>query len=731
MRRAAVTTSPSAPSAGEPALGGGRFATLVSVGMIFSLSIAVPVRLFAQSPEPPEIEREAIQVPASDAGEKPAESEPDAAEPTAADVPDAETSADADDPQPVAPEAADAKKRRAMEADIRRGIDRLKENRDPYGVPVSTDATVIERVTVDDVGNRLLVLIQASKALKAFVFERNDPPSLFIQFLSTPVYTSAPPIQVVGVEPLTEIRYGYTSFHDVASLDRKRGDLFPIDYIELRLQRPVFFHMQQEGWVVVVGLDRTTAKVEVPELDFRFDTAQYVGAANLAQNPRTRDFVEIALANSRLLAVARDEVDLAETRVFEAKRSLWPSVTARASATRGEEVNPFPSENFEGFEATTFKRDEYGVQINQPIYQSGRLWNAYRQSKLNRLMALENVRKQAQDLAFEVKKALFTLQKNQTIRRIRQELVAQGEALKEMVANKFRLELTSQSEVLNVTAQADQASYQLVSDEQDVTLARLVLISLLNQNDPVPDPVPGELSAARLSFNVESIISWAKDHRPDVRIARLNAELARYNWLAARADGRIKLDASGFYGRAGAAFAEEEDDYELREAWNVGLRVSRVFWGNTLRGNFTKENAAPDLGQSFITESEQKSVELSLLDALPGRSDARQAELQYERAKAELVEASRKAEFEVRETYYNLEKSARQLDAVREDLNFRKKDLEITREKVKLGLAETSQLMAAEVAYAESKVTEQQALSAYNVALADMDRVAGAEVVRK
>ena len=42
----------------------------------------------------------------------------------------------------------------------------------------------------------------------------------------------------------------------------------------------------------------------------------------------------------------------------------------------------------------------------------------------------------------------------------------------------------------------------------------------------------------------------------------------------------------------------------------------------------------------------------------------------------------------------------------------------------------TEALMAAEVAYAQAQITEQDALSAYNTALAAMDRVAGAEVVR-
>jgi outer membrane protein len=592
----------------------------------------------------------------------------------------------------------------------------------------STQAIVLERVTVDDAGNRLLVVLNTSRQVECFVFERREPPSLFIQFLSSQVVSGAAPIQVVGVDPLSEIRYGYTTFQGAAVGGGDRETLNQLDYIELKLTRPVFYHVQQEGWVLVVGLDRTTAKVEVPELDFRFDSAQYQGAANLPDNPNVDSFVQVSLANSRLLTVAREESDLAKTRVFEAQRALFPSLTARVTSVRGKEVNPFPDDRFEGFESAAFRRDEYGFQLSQPIYESGRLMSAFRQSKINRQMALENLRKQAQDLTFEVKKAYFTLLKNQSILQARRHLVAQGEVIRDMVRQKQKLNLTSRAEVLNVNAQADQASYQLISDEQDVLLSRLVLISLMNQSNSAPDPLPGELGFSRMSFNVESIISWAQEHRPDVRIAKLNAELARQNWIATRADNNVKVAASGFVGRAAASF--DEDPHEMQSAWNVGVRMSRSFWGNEMRASYAKENTAPDLGQSFIVESEQKSVEIGILDRIPARSNARQAQLTFERAKAELVEASRKAEYEVRETYYNLEKASRQLEAVRQDLIFRRKDLDITREKVKLGLAELSQHITAEVAHTQAMITEQDALSAYNIALAAMDKVAGAEVVR-
>jgi len=589
----------------------------------------------------------------------------------------------------------------------------------------------LEKVSVDDAGTRLLIMLHFSKAVECFLFERHDPPSLFVQFMSTPVYASGSPIQVVGIDPLAEVRYGYTSFTDATSTDRGGNNRFQIDYLELRLNRPVFFSLQQEGWVVVVGLDRTTTKVEVPELDFRFDAARYEGAANLPPNPRVSDFTQVAQSNSKLLAVAREEAALAKNRVLEAQRAMGPSVTGRISAERGKILNPFSSEDFEGFEETTFKRDEYGVQLAQPLFQSGKLYTTFRQAKLNRQMALENLRKQAMDLTYEVKKAYLTLLKNQTNLKIRRELVAQGEIIKDMVKKKYDLKLAARSEVLNVNAQADQATYQMISDEQDVSLSRLVLISLLNQADPVQDPVPGALSFSKLSFNVESIIAWAQEHRPDVRIARLNAELARAGWKMARGDNNLKLDASGFIGKAAAAYADDDAPYEFRDSWNMGVKLSYPFWGNTVRGNFDEEKAPPDLGQLLVTHSQHQSLEVGFLDAMPTRSNVKQAKLQYEKAQAELVEAARKAEYEVREAYFNLEKAARQIKAVREDITFRQKDMEITREKVKLGLSELSQLMGAEVSYTQAQVSEQESLAAYNVALANMDRVAGADVVRE
>jgi hypothetical protein len=53
--------------------------------------------------------------------------------------------------------------------------------------------------------------------------------------VDTAVYASGDPIQVVGTDPLSEIRYGYASFHDATSANRNRNDKFPLEYLELKL----------------------------------------------------------------------------------------------------------------------------------------------------------------------------------------------------------------------------------------------------------------------------------------------------------------------------------------------------------------------------------------------------------------------------------------------------------------------------------------------------------------
>ena len=68
-------------------------------------------------------------------------------------------------------------------------------------------------------------------------------------------------------------------------------------------------NIESRGFTIAV-FNRTTTKVEIPDLDFRVEKGEYEGAANLPPNPLDPDVVGVAQANSKLLSVARDEADL-------------------------------------------------------------------------------------------------------------------------------------------------------------------------------------------------------------------------------------------------------------------------------------------------------------------------------------------------------------------------------------------------------------------------------------
>jgi len=102
----------------------------------------------------------------------------------------------------------------------------------------TTGTVVLEKVTIDDSGSRLLVLLQTSKPWNALFLSGaiRRLCSFNFKFASDRGRLAH---SGGGIDPLTEIRYGYSSFPGTtAGMEEQK--LNGIDYVELRLRRPVF-----------------------------------------------------------------------------------------------------------------------------------------------------------------------------------------------------------------------------------------------------------------------------------------------------------------------------------------------------------------------------------------------------------------------------------------------------------------------------------------------------------
>jgi outer membrane protein TolC len=182
---------------------------------------------------------------------------------------------------------------------------------------------------------------------------------------------------------------------------------------------------------------------------------------------------------------------------------------------------------------------------------------------------------------------------------------------------------------------------------------------------------------------------------------------------------------SGFIGSSGGAY--DTDELKMETSWNVGVRAYKKILGNTLSGNFSRVKTSPDLGESSKTASEDRSVTLSLLDSF--YTSERQSRIDYEKAVATLEDTRRNTEIELREGFFNYQKALFQVKSALQDVAYRQKQVDVTRQKEKLAMAESSEVISAESALTEAQIGYEEALSFYYISLAAIEKAAGTVIL--
>jgi len=430
--------------------------------------------------------------------------------------------------------------------------------------------------------------------------------------------------------------------------------------------------------------------------------------------------LRIALSNSKTLMIAKEEIRLAELKVREAARGLYPSLMGKLDRTDGSIRTTEP----EGVDAG-FRETEFGLQVGQSVYQGGKLKSTLAQARASLDMAKKKYDKAKQDLIFEAKKAYYNLVSSQANLYEQDRLLGQAESILEEVKKKHRMNLVTNEELLNVQSQYNQAYYQKISQEKEQALALLTLKHLLNVEESISVEAETHLDFQNLGISLDNCLELAGKNSLDLAISRLSVKFADFGREIARGEQGLKIDLSGFYGRGGGAYKTE--DLKISDSWYAGIRVSKALGGNTLSSGYTSDQTNPKLGQSSRTESNTGSVTLSFLDNLKTLSEEKRAEIEYERATNELKETEEKVELEVKEAYFNYEKSLVQLEAISKEIEFRKEETRIATEKGKMNLISNSQVLGTEINFTNAQTSYNEALAYYHIALASLNKAMGIE----
>jgi outer membrane protein TolC len=426
----------------------------------------------------------------------------------------------------------------------------------------------------------------------------------------------------------------------------------------------------------------------------------------------------IALDNNPQATTARREVKLAKLKKRDAFRALFPNIKIKASHTEGDLADE-----------SGFIEEIYGIEAEHPLYQGGRLMNAYKQSKVNVDLAEARYRKIEHDLNYKVAEAYHSIVTAIMNIRLQQVLLEEAEPILVLAEKRHTAGLSTGLEILNVQSRYNQIQFQIATAERDLALARFKLQQAMGLDIADEDidlsQVDTELGFNIIDINLNECLAAAASYQPDILVNKLLVESNEYGEKVAKGKEGLRIDLTGFYGRADSYYNTEPKN--LTADWNIGVKVSKPFWFASPSYSFTKDKTSSKLGQNDRTGTTVHSGELAMFDkdAFAIGSEIEEAKITKEKAENDLIDIRRQTALAIKEAYYNYQEAVLQVKNSLEKVRFHEEGVKVARMQAELNEALQSQLLESTIQLTDEKSVYVKALSDYNLAIIKLNNAIG------
>jgi outer membrane protein TolC len=412
---------------------------------------------------------------------------------------------------------------------------------------------------------------------------------------------------------------------------------------------------------------------------------QFPGAAKIADGPAAlglEQAIQLAIQNNLATLLARERQQEARGVAQQSLAGLLPNLSGaayQANLTQNLAALGFQPGIFPGITSTfigPFNNFDARAQLVQTIFNLGAIWNfqagraGVRVAEFQEAMAREQVATAASLTYLEslrADRAVVAAQANVDLAQALLTLARdQHDAGVATGVDLTRAETRLAQEQVRL-AQAQNAAEQARLNLQRVVGLRLG--STLTLTDPMrftPEALPP----------IETAVTQASQDRPELRAAEAQLSLNKYELRAARAEWLPSLDFVGDYGLSG--ITPTNTAVPTRRV-AVQLNVP-IFNGGLTRGRITA-----------------------------AASRQRQAELQLGSIRGQVEE-------DVRLAFATLRTSAEQVRAADQGLVLAERELEMSRDRFRAGVADNIEVITAQAALSNAREAQVTALAQYNVA---------------
>ncbi|HEU6450935.1 MAG TPA: TolC family protein [Gemmatimonadaceae bacterium] len=478
-------------------------------------------------------------------------------------------------------------------------------------------------------------------------------------------------------------------------------------------------------WYVVLSTILITGQA-IPRRSLAQDSTSAVSSAPAAPLTVKRS-VELALAHNVRLAGARAATLAARAGQREARASLLPALRSSAGYTRLGGELPTGDVTLPGIDGTfpllPLERDRYQVALTleQPLFAGGRLRGGARAAASTADAAAQLEKQEQVDVAFDVRRAYWTLHAARRTLAVMQAAVKRVEAHLTVMRQRFEAGTVLRSDLLAAEARRSEIELARVDARNAARLAEVELNRLTGQPLLARVELAPEAGSdsGRDAFDVDTAnVDTSNAGVPNADTMNVDAS----NIDTSGADASAKAAALPPEIRAlGAQIAAERARLSAeRGGWfpSVSL-LSRYVYARP------SPYAIVDQTSFLGTWEAGVSIDWNLWDGGAREARVEQATARVRSAEARLEEAKRLAEVEVTRQSLEVERAAEAMRAAADNVARSAEALRVTEQQFREGVVLSAQLLDAEQTLLEAEERQVRAVADSAIARAALMHATG------
>ncbi len=408
------------------------------------------------------------------------------------------------------------------------------------------------------------------------------------------------------------------------------------------------------------------------------------------------DAINVALEQNAAILKRQQDVEAAHGIIVQTRAIVMPKLQSGGKYEYTDAIEPSPL----GFPFQQEQNWNANIRLVQSIYEGGRVSSALRASKLTREQSMAQYQAAVADTLLEVRRAYYdTLLAEQQIK-VRTASIELLQKELEDTTRRYDAGTVPRFNVLRAEVELANAKPRLSRARNAWRISKNTLANLLGYNLPagiwedIPLQLTDKLEVVPYSVELPAAITQALERRPELTALRASEGLAKEDIINAKSGYKPSIQIYGGYGWRNTAFSDDlGNDIE---GWAAGAEMKWSFFdGGSSRGKVMEARAR------------EKKAGLELEDA------SRRIELEVRTAYSTFIEA--------KEVLVSTEKVVEQADEA----------LRLAKSRYDAGTGTQLDVLDAETSLTEARTIKNEALHAYLVARASMERAIGEDVATR